>query len=125
MFLTGAFKSKDNDLNVDCHVELNNISFVESEVSPEGEKELEVRDLTHLAFDSMLSAEGGIVFNFSFRTKMNLPRFENIKIKGNFFQSKIQAALSNPEKTAEDFKKMGEEFKAIGKEFKKMFKKEE
>jgi len=120
-----TMKAVHNELKVDTHVELADIAFKKEEVpAAEGgqEQTKDIKDLTYLAFDSILSSEGKAVFDFSITTKLDHPKFENLKIKGSFLKSRIQAALTNPQETIEEYKKVGEQFEAIGKEFKKMFK---
>jgi len=123
MDMTALLISKSNDMTADCHLELNNIAFKEQETATSEQDTTEPIDFTLLAVNSLLSAEGKVVFDFSARTKMDRPRFEKIKIKGSFLQSAIQGAMSKPPQQAiEDFKTIGKQFESIGKEFKKAFK---
>lgn len=117
-------KAVHNELKVDTHVELMDIAFKKEAPAAEGAQEQpeDIKDLTYLAFDSILSSEGKAVFDFSITTKLDHPKLENLKIKGSFLKSRIQAAVTNPQETIEEYKKVGEQFEAIGKEFKKMFK---
>ena len=128
MSLTGDFESKKNDLKVALHVELKNVAFQEKEETPSS-PENAVANVTApalLAFNSIFSTEGNAVFDFSIETKMDKPKFEHIKFKASFLQSRIEAALSKPpQETIEDFKKMGKEFEAVGKQFKAIFKSKE
>ena len=121
---TANMKAVHNELKVDAHVELTGVALKED--APAGEagqaEAAGIKDLTYLAFDSILSSEGKVVFDFSITTKLDAPKFEHLKIKGSFLQSRIQAAVANPEKAIEQYKEIGEQFEAIGKEFKKMFK---
>ncbi len=121
--VTALLISKNNDMTADCHLELNNLAFLEQEAPALAQDTIEHIDFTLLAVNSLLSSEGKVVFDFSFRTKMDRPRFEKIKIKGSFLQSAIQSAMSKPpQQTINDFKAIGEQFESIGKEFKKAFK---
>jgi uncharacterized protein involved in outer membrane biogenesis len=121
--LTADLKSKANDLKADCHVALSNVSFKEVPQEPVAGEEAGTTDLTALAFSSIFNAEGGAFLDFSIETKMDHPKFEHLKIKGNFLQSRVQNILSKPPQEAiQDFKDISKEFQAIGKEFKKMFK---
>jgi len=119
-----TLKAVHNDLKVDTHVELMDIAFKQEAPAAEGAQEQprDTKDLTYLAFDSILSSEGKAVFDFSITTKLDHPKFEHLKIKGSFLGSRIQAVVTNPQETIEEYKKVGEQFEAIGKEFKKMFK---
>jgi len=119
-----SMKAVHNELKVDTHVELMDIAFKQEAPAAEGAQEQpkDTKDLTYLAFDSILSSEGKAVFDFSITTKLDHPKFEHLKIKGSFLGSRIQAAVTNPQETIEQYKKVGEQFEAIGKEFKKMFK---
>lgn len=115
-------KSEKNDLTAVCHVQMSGVSF--QSLAQEGQEKPGIGDLTLLAIDSALSADGKIVFDFAVRTKMDQPRFENIKFKGSFFQSKVNTVLSKPpDETIQDLKKIGKDFEAIGKQFKDIFKK--
>lgn len=115
-------KALHNELKVDAHVEATDIAFRQESPAGEGAQEQPagIKDLTYLAFDSILSSEGKVVFDFSISTKLDHPKFENLKIKGSFLKSRIRAAIAHPQEAAEEYKKIGEQFKAIGKEFKKM-----
>ncbi len=113
MVLTAALFSKNNDLIVDCHLELKDIAFKQLEAPVPAEGEAQPSDLTVLAFNSILNSQGSMVFDFSIRTKMDRPRLGKIKMKGVFLQSG---------QDTQDLKKMGDKFKEIGKEFKKAFK---
>jgi len=119
-----VMKAVHNELKVDTHVELTDVAFKEEAPAAEGEQQqpADIKDLTYLAFDSILSSEGKAVFDFSITTKLDHPKFENLKIKGSFLKSRIQAAVTHPQETIEQYKKIGEQFETIGKEFKKMFK---
>lgn len=120
-------KSKDNALTADVHITLANVGFKQPVGTPEasGEPEADLENFGFLVFDSLLSSEGGIDIDFTVRTKMDAPKFENVSFKGNFFQNRIKATFSKPpQQTVEDFKKVGEQFEAIGKEFKKIFQKD-
>ncbi len=124
LLLQASLKSKNNDLKVDCHLELSDIAYEEPQGEPaSGEENAKAEDLTFFAFDSIFLTEGRAVFDFSFSTKLDSPKFENVKIKGTFLQPKIEKILSQPtEKTVKDFKEMGKQFKDIGKQFKEIFK---
>jgi hypothetical protein len=119
MRLGADFKSKNNDLKAECHLELSQISFKQMpEPAPSSdETNAKTEDLTYLVFDSLLSSQGGIVFDFGIRTKMDRPRLEHIKVKGAFLSSMAQAP-----QLGENFKDIGKQFKSIGKQFKSMFK---
>ena len=120
---TADLKAEHNDLKAQCHVELSNVSFrVEGEAAAGQGVVPNFSDMTSLTLNSFLSAEGGAVFDFSIRTKLDHPKFENLKIKGSFLQSQIQSAMANPEQAAEKYQQIGQQFKEIGKEFKKIFK---
>ncbi|MFA5038610.1 MAG: DUF748 domain-containing protein [Candidatus Omnitrophota bacterium] len=123
--LKADLKARANDLNVNCHVELADISFrIEGQQGQEGGGKADINDLTSLALNSILSSEGGATFDFSFRTKLDKPKFENMNIRGSFLQNRIRAVISQPpDKTVEQYKQIGEQFEAIGKELKNIFKK--
>ncbi len=122
--LTVNAVSKKNDMTADCHIALTNVAFLE----PEGEEtqenqKVDLGNLAFMTFDSLLGPDGNLNVDFSVRTKMNNPKFENVKLKGTFFANRIEATFSKPpQQTIEDFKKVGEQFEAIGKQFKKIFK---
>lgn len=119
-------RSKDNALTADVHIALANVGFKQPEgaVEGQGEQQADLENFGFMVFDSLLSSEGGIDIDFTVRTKMDAPKFENVSFKGNFFQNRIKATFSKPpQETVEDFKKVGEQFEAIGKEFKKIFSK--
>ena len=120
MRLAAYLRSKNNDLKADCHLELSQISFKQmpEPASPSEETNAKTEDLTYLVFDSLLSSQGGLVLDFSVRTKMDRPRFEHIKVKGAFLQS---LGAQMPQATG-DYKEIGKQFKSIGKQFKSMFK---
>ncbi len=118
-------ESKNNDMTADCHIEFTNIAFKKKEATQStGEEAFKsFGDITEIAFGSLFGSEGKTTLDFSIRTKMNAPKFENVKFKGNFFKSTVEAVLSKPPKeTIEDFKKIGDQFEAIGKQFKDIFK---
>lgn len=117
------FKSDNNDLSVNCHLELANVVFrVKSDGEQQDGSMPDFNDMTSLALNSMFSTEGGAIFDFSIRTKLDQPKFENLKIKGSFLQNKIQSVIQNPEKAAEQYEDIGKQFKDIGKQFKDIFK---
>lgn len=117
--------SQRNDLKAKCHVEIADAVFADAKASdmPFASKNEAAAGIP-LVFAPFMSAGGGkIVFDFTVNTKMDAPKFENVKISGSFFQPIVERALSKPPgETAEEFKKIGKEFEAIGKEFKKIFK---
>ncbi|MBI5872969.1 MAG: DUF748 domain-containing protein [Candidatus Omnitrophica bacterium] len=123
--ITVVARSKTNDMVADCHIELTNVAFKKTEQPQGSEQEApkDFSDFSALAFNSFLGAEGKTTFDFTVRTKMDKPKFENVTFKGNFFQNRVEAVFSKPpQETIEDFKKVGEDFKAIGKQFKEIFK---
>ncbi|MFH0877059.1 MAG: DUF748 domain-containing protein [Candidatus Omnitrophota bacterium] len=120
-------KSKANDLVAKCHIDLSEVRFKQEPVEEGAQKQatsMTPSDLTVLAIDSVLSSQGAAVFDFSVRTKMDNPKFENVQIsQGSFFQSKAKELMSQVSgQDMTDFKKIGEQFESIGKEFKKIFK---
>lgn len=114
--------SEKNDLSVNCHVELNDVAF-KMEEQP-AQEQPDFNNMTSAMLNSMFTAEGGAIFDFSIRTKLDQPKFENLKIKGSFLQAPIQQMISNPEQTMEQYQQVGQQFEEIGKQFKKMFKKD-
>jgi hypothetical protein len=123
--ITVVARSKSNDMIADCHIEFTNVAFKKTEQSQGAEQEApkDFSNMSALAFNSFFGAEGKTTFDFTVRTKMDRPKFENVTFKGNFFQNRVEAVFSKPpQETIEDFKKVGEEFEAIGKQFKEIFK---
>lgn len=135
MLLSADLKSNHNALKADCHVELDNIAFKNNEGSA-GKNNVSAGDFAALAFDSILSTQGRMIFDFSIQTKMDRPRFENARFKGTFFENGMKAILSqgsqvaasvatgDTKETVEDFKKIGKKFENFGRQFKGMFKKD-
>ncbi len=123
MLFTADLKSEKNDLKGICHAEFDDVSFEKASASASAEGEPpDSQELTTMAVGVLLTPEGRAVFDFSFRTKMDRPRFEKVKIKGTFLQSKIkEIAAQPPQKTAEDFKEIGKQFEAVADEFKNIF----
>ncbi|HAJ57333.1 MAG TPA: hypothetical protein DCL35_06140 [Candidatus Omnitrophica bacterium] len=120
--ITVLARSKSNDMTADCHIEVTGVAFKKAQ-DTEQRVVRDFGDVADMAFDSLLGSEGKTAFDFSIRTKMSEPKFENIKFKGNFFKGRVEAVLSKPpQETIKDFKKIGEEFEAIGKQFKDIFK---
>ena len=117
--------SKKNDMSVDCNITLSNVAFVEPETQATEDKTADFSDFAFMTFDSLLGPDGNLVVDFSLRTRMDKPKFENVKFKGTFLKNRIEATFSSPKsavQTVEDFKKVGEQFEDIGKQFKKIFK---
>lgn len=135
MLLSSDLKSDRNALKADCHVELDNIAFKNNEDSA-GKNNLSAGDFAALAFDSIFSTQGRMIFDFSIQTKMDRPRFENVRFKGTFLENGMKAILSQGPQVAayaasgdtkeavKDFKEIGKKFKDFGKQFKGMFKKD-
>ncbi|MFH1691688.1 MAG: DUF748 domain-containing protein [Candidatus Omnitrophota bacterium] len=138
MLLMADIKSEHNDLKADCHVELDNIAFKSNGdlTDKTGKSGLGAGDFAVLAFDSILSTQGKMIFDFSVQTKMDQPKFENVRFKGTFLENGMKAVFSKgpqiaaqvatggtPE-TVEDFKAIGKKFENFGKQFKGMFKKD-
>jgi hypothetical protein len=123
--LTIRAASKDNDLLADCHLELARVKFKEPETAV-GIAQEPVKgafDFASLAADSFLSRDGGLALDFSVRTKMDRPRFENLKVRGDFFKNRVEAVFTKPpEEAIRDIKNIGKEFQEIGKQFKEIFK---
>jgi hypothetical protein len=123
---TGNFKALKNELVGELHVELNDVAFQKvatEEVSASDQVQGLFEDAGMLAFQSIISSQGKAVFDVSFKTRLDRPRFENVKLKGAFLPSNIGQVLSQPNaQTIEQYKEIGDQFKEIGKQFKKMFK---
>jgi len=128
--LGADFRVAGNDLAGDCRVSLDGMAFQEPEAqgaaadaSPDRQQETSSGDLKDAAFTLLFSAMGQASFEFSFKTRLDRPRFENVKIKGIFMQPRTLAPLVRQPsgETVEEFKKIGKEFEAVGKEFKKIF----
>jgi hypothetical protein len=118
MLLRARLTSEKNDLTVNGHIELGNISFAKA-----GASEVSVEDIGMLAFERVLAIDGKVSFDFTIRTKLDQPRLEGLKLKGNFFQKKVENLLSKPpEETVRDFKEIGKQFEEIGKQLKEAFK---
>lgn len=134
MLLSADLKSNHNDLKADCRVELDNVVF-RSNGDLTDKSSLGVADFAVLAFDSILSEQGKVIFDFSVQTKMDQPKFENVRFRGTFLENGMKAVLSKgPQVAAQlatgstgeevgDFKEIGKKFKDFGKQFKDMFKK--
>lgn len=118
MLLTAATTAVNNDLKADCHMELTNVAFVTSQEATV----TEAKDIAVLMVQSMLTTQGQAVFDFSFKTKLDNPKLEHIKLKGNFFQAGMKDMMSHPEESQAKIEEISKQFKDIGKEFKKMFK---
>ncbi len=135
MMFSADLKSDKNDLKADCHVELDQLVFKGDNQTLE-KNSLGISDFAGLAFNSVLSAQGKIIFDFFVRTKMDHPRFENVRFKGAFFENGIKAvvakgpqiaaqlATGGAEETIGDFKEVGKKFEDFGRQFKDMFKKD-
>lgn len=119
MLLAVKATSSNNELTADCHIELTNIVFANPE---EATATAETADVAAFAIGSMLTTEGKAIFDFSFKTKTDNPKLENIRLKGSFFKTRVEDMMSHPQETIEKMEKIGKDFKAIGKEFKKIFK---
>ena len=119
--LRSDLKAERNDLKVDTKIRINGLSLV----SPKELSSSEPRDWGPALLLGLLNAQGEIVLDIAFKTKLDEPKFENVAIEhaslGPSGASVIPAI--SPE-TIEGYKKIGEEFKAMGKEFKTIFKKE-
>jgi len=119
----GDFRVDGNDLFGDCRLSLENMAF-QKEGEEDAQKGKTWKDIGTLVASSMFLAAGETTFDVSFRTRLDRPRFENVKMKGVFAKPEslapfaVEGAL---EGKVEDFKKIGEEFEAVGREFKKMF----
>lgn len=135
MLLSADLKSEHNALKADCHVELDHIAFKNNEDSA-GKNNLSAGDFAALAFDSILLTRGKMIFDFSIQTKMDRPRFENVRFKGTFLENGMKAIFSkgsqvaasvatgDTKETVKDFKEISKKFKDFGKKFKGMFKKD-
>jgi len=128
--LGADFRVEGDDLAGDCRVSLDGMGFQEPEAQGAAVDLSSVRqqaassgDLQYTVFPLLLSAMGQASFEFSFKTRLDRPRFENVKIKGMFLQPRTLAPLAVEASggSVEGFKKIGKEFEAIGKEFKKVF----
>jgi hypothetical protein len=118
MFLTAATTASNNDLKADCHMELANVAFT----NPQEYTTMNAQDIGALMIQSMLTTQGQAIFDFSFKTKLDNPKLEHIKLKGSFFQAKMKDMMSHPEESQAKIEEISKQFKDIGKEFKKMFK---
>ncbi|HQP91207.1 MAG TPA: DUF748 domain-containing protein [Candidatus Omnitrophota bacterium] len=113
--------SKKNDMVADCHIGLSNVTFLEEGQPQEGQS-VDFSNIAFMTFDSMLGPDGNMAIDFSIKTKMNNPKFENVNFKGTFMKNRIEASFrKSPQQNMEDFKKVGEQFEEIGKQFKKIF----
>ena len=121
----GDFRVDGNDLAGDCRISLEGMAFQEEtpEDGDTAKKGKTWKDIGKLVVSSMFLAAGETTFDVSFKTRLDRPRFENVKLKGSFSKpgSLAPFAVEGSGASVEDFKKIGEEFEAIGKEFKKMF----
>jgi hypothetical protein len=113
--------SKDNNLNVDCHLEAKDLRFsVEPLViDVAGQKITLFDNLSGLILDSVVGPGGGGVFDFSIHTKFDNPKLEGLQFKGNIFKSAVENVIkSTPQETIDTIKSVGKDFESIGKEFK-------
>jgi hypothetical protein len=118
MLLTAVLKSEKNDLVVDGHIELGKIAFKKEAPAPDA-----TPDLSTIAFESVLATDGKIAFDFTIHTKLDQPKLEGLKLKGDFFQKTVGNILNHPpDMTNQNFKEIGQQFKEIGKQFKAAFK---
>jgi len=121
----GDFTFEGNDLAGDCKISLEEMAFQEE--TPEGDdaadKGRSWKDIGKMVVSSMFLAAGETTFNISFKTRLDRPRFENVKMKGSFSKpaSLAPSAVEGGEVSVEDFKEIGKKFEAVGKEFKKIF----
>jgi len=124
LLFTSDMFAKDNDLKVDCHVELNGISFGDKPMLFDFEnKEVAILSVPLvIAVNSIIGSGNSGVFDFSIQTKLDKPKFEGIKFKGNIFPNIIINSLKKtPEIPVETIKGIKKDFKQIGKELKGQF----
>jgi len=128
--LGGDFRVDGNDLSGDCRLSLDGMDFQEPQAQEAGGTPSEQPqgaswdDVKNAAIPLLFSAVGEASFEFSFRTRLDRPRFENVKMKGVFAKPQSLGALAVEGAKApsgEGFKKISEEFEALGRKFKEMF----
>ena len=122
----GDFRVEGNDLAGDCRISLEGMAFQE-ETPEDGEAAKKGRtwkDIGKMVVSSMFLAAGETTFDVTFKSRLDRPRFENVKLKGSFSKPESLAPFAvegAKVPSVEEFKKIGKEFEAIGKEFKEMF----
>ena len=115
--------SKSNDLLIDCHIETQDIKFTEESVSYDEDSGIVSLDnLSGMILNSLIGPGSSGIFDFSIRTKLDSPKLEGLRFKGNIFKIPLKVFSSATEETVDKFKKIGEDFEAVGKEIKEQFK---
>lgn len=125
--LKADLKAKNDNLNAACHIEIKNVAFADKDQTDNSQDQsVNTAQMIFSGFNSLFSTDGGIVLDFSVDTKMSNPKFENVRLKGNFIQAKIGDIISkSPDERDKEFKEIGKQFEDIGKQFKEMFKKKD
>jgi len=119
---SSRLNSRKNRLNADCRLEFFDIAFKEG-LTPMAESD-DLAIFTIMAFDAMLESQKQAAFDFSITTKMDAPKFENVRFSGTFMKTKIEASFKNPpEETAQEISKIGEQIESFGQAFGQLFKK--
>lgn len=122
---TSDLKAQNNDLAAKCHLRFSDIVYKKEEpVAAQGEAA--APDLTSSVLGLLSDQAGDIIFNFTFKTKLDNPKIDPNILTGAFTQSAVENILSQPsEKIADTVKEIGGQLKDLGKSLKDIFKKEE
>lgn len=98
MNLKTTMKAKDNNLKIDCHMELAGLApEVKTEEPPAEEKPKEISIIGDLA-SLFSSPEGKISLDFTFNTKLDNPKFERADLTKGLVGSAARGILSKPPK---------------------------
>ncbi len=117
MNLKTTMKAKDNNLKIDCHMELAGLApAAKSEEQPAEEKPKEISIIGDLA-SLFTSPEGKIALDFTFNTQLDNPKFERADLTKNLATSAAKNILSKPpEDIVSTVEKIGDKIKEWGKE---------
>ncbi|MEW6009015.1 MAG: hypothetical protein AB1629_05210 [Candidatus Omnitrophota bacterium] len=96
MDFKATMNAKDNDLKIECHMELSGLApEPKPEEQPSEEKQKEISIIGDLA-SIFSSPEGKISLDFTFNTKLDNPKFEKADLTQGLVGSAAKGILSKP-----------------------------
>ena len=116
--LRSDLTAKSNDLTADCHLEIKDLLFEETETVDL--KDFKILDIIG---GSLAQKSRDIKLNFVIKTKLDNPKIDSAQIRGIVLDKVLEGVVSQvPEETIGGIKDVGEKIKEIGKELEDRFK---
>ncbi|MDP2939536.1 MAG: DUF748 domain-containing protein [Candidatus Omnitrophota bacterium] len=112
IFFNSDLIAKNNDLNADCHLKVEDLMFEKKD-----EEKSPAVSFLDIVTGGLKNENQEITLDFTVKTKLDEPRIDVAKLTGSVVAKSLgQSMIKNPEETIEKIKGIGKDFESFGKE---------